>query len=117
MPGSVLITVTCLALLSVTLAGVCLVRAFDALRKVKRWSELQREVSDLQGDFASLMESHKRLRSRIAMQTLRAGKEPPPAPERMTKAQLREKYFGAAAGPAFARKQIALVDADTHDNE
>jgi len=80
--------------------------ASDASSGLKRLREVERQISDLQSNFDSLMESHKRLRSRVGMRQLRDEKE---IPIRETKAQARARVFGSAAGPAFAEKQLRIA--------
>ncbi len=75
---------------------------YSALQK--RMNELERMTSDLESSFGSLMESHKRLRSRTGMRELRETRSQEPE----TKAQVRRRLFGMAAGPAFAKIQAGL---------
>jgi regulator of replication initiation timing len=67
----------------------------------KRMSDLELMMSDLESSFQSLLESHKRLRSRAGMRELR---ERVSEPE--TKEQARARIFGNKAGPAFAKQQL-----------
>lgn len=71
----------------------------------KRVNDCEALTADLQSSFGSLLESHKRLRSRTGMRELREREE---APERESKAQVRRRLFGIAAGPAFAKIQAGL---------
>jgi hypothetical protein len=75
----------------------------------KRVNDCEAQTADLQSSFGSLLESHKRLRSRIGMRELRDRED---APERETKTQVRRRLFGAAAGPAFAKIQSGLTSRD-----
>jgi hypothetical protein len=58
----------------------------------------------LELNFDSLLDSHKRLRSRAGMRELRAREEPVSKHE--TKAEVRARVFGNKSGPAFARQQL-----------
>jgi len=95
-----------LIFLCLTSLGVSFVAAFRAsgsgfTSPVKRLRSVESQIADLQSSFDSLLESHKRLRSKIGMQTLRQGHSeseeaarkpngaPPPG---ASKAELREYY-------------------------
>jgi hypothetical protein len=67
----------------------------------KRMNDLEVAMADLQSSFQSLIESHKRLRSRTGMRELREREQEPE-----TKAQARARIFGHKAGPDFARTQL-----------
>ncbi len=92
-----------ISLLSLAASFVAVYRAsgsgFTSLTKRQRSVESQ--MSDLQSSFDSLLESHKRLRSKQGMQELRAKtanepKEPngrgAPPPPGASKAELRDYY-------------------------
>jgi len=90
-------------LLAVICAGVCLRLASRSARMQKRMRDVESEMSELNLSFETLLESHKRLRSRAGMRELRA-REAPVAVE--SKADVRRRLFGGATGPAFAKAQI-----------
>ena len=113
MPGWVLLTLTCLNLLAAGCALAFSRQASTAAQRLKRWSECEREVSDLRADFTSLLESHKRLRSREGMRRLR---EERAAPAQETKAQARVRVFGGATGPDFAKRQLSMARGDDPDH-
>lgn len=98
-----LIIQICLAFVAVSCAVVCLRQGSRSLRTTKRLREAELEISDLTSQFESLLDSHKRLRSRTGMRELRAREEPAPVE---TKADVRRRLFGGATGPAFAKAQI-----------
>jgi ElaB/YqjD/DUF883 family membrane-anchored ribosome-binding protein len=75
----------------------------------KRLRVVEMEIADLTSSFESLLESHKRLRSRAGMRELRAREEAPLVED---KKAIRRRLFGALAGPAFAARQASL-DADS----
>lgn len=80
-------------------------QVFDASRRMKRINDLDLTMSDLQSSFQALLESHNRLRSRTGMRELRE-REAQPGQE--SKAAIRKRLFGVAAGPAFAARQAEL---------
>jgi len=94
------VILTCLTLLAATLAWAACKRVSGSLRLAKRMNDLEVTTADLQSSFESLMESHKRLRSRTGMRELRERE----APE--TKEQARMRIFGTKSGPDFARAQL-----------
>lgn len=100
----------CLALWAAGCAVACYRAVSVYSRLKKRVYDVERETSDLTSAFESLLESHKRLRSRAGMRELRS-REAEPGPE--TKAQVRKRLFGVAAGPAFAARQAQLNGRDT----
>jgi hypothetical protein len=71
-------------------------------RLTKRLNDLEVMIADLDSNFASLMESHKRLRSRAGMRELRERDSGKPE----TKAEVRARIFGQKSGPDFARRQL-----------
>jgi uncharacterized protein (DUF342 family) len=74
-------------------------------RLQKRLNDCERTMADLESSFQSLLESHKRLRSRTGMQELRERE----APRRQeTKLEARRRIFGNANGPAFAKRQAEI---------
>lgn len=95
----------CLTLLAAGCAVAAYKRGSVSSRSLKRLNELEVMVSDLQSTFESLLESHKRLRSRAGMRELRE-REAEPGPE--SKSAIRKRLFGVAAGPAFAARQVEL---------
>lgn len=99
------IIVTCLISCAAGYAGGSFrsVSGFSRMRKQLR--DTQQTVADLESSFDSLLDSHKRLRSRAGMRELRE-RETQPGPE--SKAAIRKRLFGVAAGPAFAARQQAL---------
>jgi len=101
----VLITLACVTLFNAGCAVVCSRSVFVSLRTKKRVRDLETTTADLESSFDSLLESHKRLRSRTGMRELRARDDDKPVE---TKADARRRIFGTAAGPAFAAKQVAL---------
>lgn len=93
--------------LPISIAASCLSAAlvvayskqvFASTSPGKRMNSLEVEVADLRSSMQTLLESHKRLRSRIGMQELRARSansetaEGPPGRD-ATKEQLREYYL------------------------
>lgn len=109
MPGWAQIIVLSLTLLLAISAGVSSKQASASARRLKRWSESERDIADLRADYQALMESHKRLRSREGMRDLRAARAPPPGPPPgETKAEARARIFGPKAGPDFTRQQLAM---------
>jgi hypothetical protein len=99
------ITLTCATLLAAGLVYAAWKRVSVSSRQTKRLNDLDLTIADLQSSFESLLESHKRLRSRAGMRELRE-REAQPGPE--SKAQIRKRLFGVAAGPAFAARQVSL---------
>ncbi len=85
---------------SALLVAAALKRAFEFSSPGKRMNSLEIELADLRSSMAALLESHKRLRSRIGMQDLRErrknsgtaehGDRPGP---NASKAELREYYL------------------------
>jgi hypothetical protein len=73
-------------------------QVLDALRRTKRINDLEVTMSDLQSSFTSLLESHKRLRSRTGMRELRDETK-----RVETKADARRRIFGTAMGPQAAK--------------
>jgi hypothetical protein len=63
-------------------------------------------TADLTSSFESLLESHKRLRSRAGMREIRARES---APQVETKTDVRRRLFAGASGPSFAKAQIELA--------
>jgi hypothetical protein len=104
------ITSTCVTLLVAAYVWHASRRVSGSLRLTKRMNDLETTTADLQSSFQTLLESHKRLRSRAGMRELRE-REAQPGPE--TKAQVRKRLFGVAAGPAFAARQAQLNGRDT----
>jgi hypothetical protein len=70
----------------------------------KRMIDCEQATADLESSFSSLLESHKRLRSRTGMRELRERD----ATASETKAETRRRLFGTTAGPAFAKIQASL---------
>jgi len=99
------ITLPCVTLLAAGLVWAASRRVSVSSRLTKRMNDLEVTIGDLQSSFESLLESHKRLRSRAGMRELR---EREVEPERETKAAVRKRLFGVAAGPAFAARQAEL---------
>jgi hypothetical protein len=81
----------------------------------KRLREMEAETAELSASFENLLASHKRLRSRQGMQTLREKRGGTPAVE--TKAQLLARMgLAGKSGPEFARAQLQMVsNADDSD--
>jgi len=91
-------------------------RAFEFSSPGKRMNSLEIEVADLRSSMATLLESHKRLRSRIGMQELRErskgsgtanGHAPPPG---SSKQALRDFYLRGQAAPEIARRVMQEDD-------
>lgn len=80
------ITLTCVTLLAATLAWLVWRRVFASLRVLKRLNDLDQTTADLQSSFESLMDSHKRLRSRTGMRELREERKE-------TKAEILARVF------------------------
>lgn len=96
----------CSALLSATCAIACWRLASESYLLLKRRRELEALTAELNSNFENLLESHKRLRSREGMRTLRE-KRTSTAVE--TKAQLLQRLgLAGKAGPDFARAQLQL---------
>jgi hypothetical protein len=102
------ITLICALSLLAGYAGAYLRSVSVSSSTRKRMHSLEIAMSDLTSSFESLLESHKRLRSRAGMRELRARDEPEPVED---KKAIRRRLFGALAGPAFAARQ-ATLDAD-----
>jgi hypothetical protein len=98
------LTGTCVLSLLAGYVGARLMRASRSNLSRKRLDDLERTMADLESSFRSLMESHKRLRSRTGMRELREERNQEPE----TKLQVRRRVFGNAAGPAFAQIQARL---------
>lgn len=110
MPLWAQITLHCLTLLVAVSAGVASKRAFESSASLKWRRETDALITDLNSNFDSLLESHKRLRSRTGMQELRARRTPMTKAE--TKAELLARVgLAGKSGPEFARAQLNL-DAD-----
>lgn len=108
--GLALITTICCAWLAAKSAADCLRQVSECSRLAKRLREIEPEIAELQSQYTSLLESHKRLRSRTGMQNLRE-KRASTAAE--TKAQLLQRLgLAGKSGPDFARAQIALRSGD-----
>lgn len=104
-----LITTIFCTLLAVVCAIVSWQQASRCSRTTKRLRDVELETSELTLAFESLLESHKRLRSRAGMRELRAREEAPPVE---SKADARRRLFAGASGPAFAKKQLQIASAD-----
>lgn len=97
---SYLLTITLASCCSALLVAAALRRAFEFSSPGKRMNSLEIEIADLRSSMQTLLESHKKLRSRIGMRELRErqgmdrtadrGGPPPPG---ATKAQLRDYYL------------------------
>ena len=74
-------------------------------RTLKRLRDLEQTTADLNSSFDSLLDSHKRLRSRAGMRELREREQ---EPVRETKEQARARVFGREAGPGFAKRQLEI---------
>jgi hypothetical protein len=90
--------------LAAAYAGALLGRGSVSSHFKKRLRALEQTTADLELNFDSLLDSHKRLRSRAGMRELRAREEPVSKHE--TKAEIRARIFGNKSGPAFARQQL-----------
>lgn len=116
MPSWLLITMICSQLLSVGYAVAAWKRVSDASAHRKWRNETTQLITDLQSSFDSLLESHKRLRSRQGMAELRERKKggrPPSTVE--TKAELMQRLgLAGKAGPDFARVQLQLNADDSN---
>jgi len=110
MPLWVLITLICVTWFNVLCVYVAWRLASASSRTMKRLRDLETTQADLESSFDSLLESHKRLRSRAGMRELRARDEPPAVE---TKAQVRARVFGTTAGPAFAKIQQRIASGDS----
>lgn len=99
------ITSACVTLLAAGLVWLASRRVSASSRLTKRMNDLEITTADLQSSFESLIESHKRLRSRTGMRELRE-REAQPGPE--SKNAIRKRLFGVAAGPAFAARQAEI---------
>lgn len=113
MPSSLLLTL----IFSVLLCATCAVASWKAVsasyRLRKRTRELELLTAELNSNFESLLESHKRLRSRTGMAELRERRKGGGRPE--TKAELLQRLgLAGKAGPSFAAAQLAL-NADNSD--
>jgi hypothetical protein len=113
MPTSALVTLICSVLLSALSASACWKLASGSYRLRKRTRELELLTAELSSSFESLMESHKRLRSRTGMAELRERRNGSAAPrENESKGELLQRLgLAGKHGPDFARKQMTL-DAD-----
>ena len=102
---SLQIILICLLSVAAGYAGAALrrVSGFSSIKKQLR--ELQQTTADLELNFDSLLDSHKRLRSRAGMRELRA-REQEPVSKRETKAEARARIFGNKSGPDFAKAQL-----------
>ncbi len=114
--SSLPIIVIWLLSLAAGLAGGYFGRAFASSQLRKRIRTVESSFADLESSFESLLESHKRLRSRAGMRELRsrqgASDGSPPA-EGASKAELR-RYYGIAAaagniGPRAERRVTGHV--------
>jgi hypothetical protein len=103
--SSLLTIQICAALLSVLSAAVAWKQVSVSSRTLKRLRDLETTAADLNSSFDSLMESHKRLRSRTGMREIREREE---QPKHETKEQARARVFGREAGPGFARRQLEI---------
>lgn len=89
--------------------------ASDASSTSKRVNDLQIQVADLASSFDSLLESHKRLRSRAGMRELRERRGAEAPPPGSPKAALMRHYGFGQVGPAFAQHQLDLERAHRPD--
>jgi len=108
-----LLLLTCWAARSANVSSKTVSRATQATKLIE---SLRIEVADLQSLFASLMDSHKRLRSRIGMKELRekAAEEPKrtgPPPPGAPKAELRAYYLNGKS-PKQIATEVAGADTD-----
>lgn len=97
------IIATCLISTTAGYVGAYWNRVSRSSAWLKRLNECEAMVADLESSFASLMESHKRLRSREGMRRLR---EERIEPAQESKAEARKRVFGVTSGPDFARRQM-----------
>jgi len=112
MPTWSLVTLICSVLLSALCASACWRLASASYRLLRRARDLEVLTAELNSNFESLMESHKRLRSRTGMAELRARQKGPP--EKETKAELLQRLgLAGKAGPAFARAHIGMIQNDS----
>lgn len=89
--------------------------ASDASSTLKLVRDLQVTVADLESSFDSLMESHKRLRSRAGMRELRERRAAAAPGVGASKADLMRHYGFGQVGPAFAQRQLELERAHRSD--
>ena len=92
-------------------------RAFESSSVGKRMNSLETGFADLESSFRSLMDSHKRLRSRIGMQELRertasgrTGRTAEAPPLGASKQELRDFYLRGKSPREIA--QLALNGSD-----
>lgn len=105
---------TCLLSLVAACVSVACWRAFASSPTLKWRRDMEQQISDLNSNFESLLDSHKRLRSRQGMQELRARRSGAKTVE--TKAELLARLgLAGKSGPDFARAQLRLVGADDTD--
>lgn len=104
------ITLACVTLLAAVFVLAASRRVSVSLRLTKRINDLDVTMSDLQSTFVSLLESHKRLRSRAGMREIRDRDSEPVVEDKKT---ARRRIFGAAAGPAFAALQQKIASGDS----
>lgn len=103
----------CAGSLIAAFAGAFFGRVFASSQLRKRIRNVESSFADLESSFESLLESHKRLRSRAGMRELRSrrgvsdGSAPPP--EGASKAELR-RFYGIAAVQPAAQRSLQLGD-------
>lgn len=115
MPGWALITMILSTFLSAACAAVAWKRASECYPLRKRVRDLERTTADLNSDLESLLESHKRLRSREGMRELREKRSRKTTPQHESKSELLERLgMAGKTGPAFAAAQLAL---NAHDSD
>ncbi len=109
MHGSVLGIQICLLWLSARHARDCYSQASGFSLSLKRARDLEAQIADLNSNFESLLESHKRLRSRQGMKDLREKRGTDATRQPETKAQLLARLgLAGKAGPDFARAQLGI---------
>lgn len=112
-----LLTATLSSCSTALLVAAVLKRAFESSSVGKRMNSLEIEMADLRSSMQSLLESHKRLRSRIGMQELRernssgrTGRTADAPPPGASKQELRDFYLRGKSPREIA--QLALNGSD-----
>jgi len=117
MPGLALITLICSLSACAACAFVAWNRASECCQLAKRMRALEPQIADLRSEFEALLESHKKLRSRIGMRELRERRAGGETEKAETKAELRARLgLVGASGPAFTMKQLEIERAANRNN-
>lgn len=113
MLGLALAICVCSTWLAARYARDCSTLASECSTLARRLREVEPSIAELSSQYDSLLESHKRLRSREGMRNLRERRG---STQAETKAELLARMgLAGKSGPEFARAQLSLVNANRTD--